>query len=313
MSGNIMNAAVMGMNAQTSWLATISQNIANSSTTGYKDAETEFNSLVDQSSPSNYSAGGVSTTAMSMNSLQGGISGTSTVTDLAVQGNGFFVVSDAAGDTFLTRNGSFVPDALGNLVNSAGYYLMGTNIQNNATPVANSLAGLQKVNVNQTGEQATPTTSGVFSANLPSTAAIVPAAATPAGGGSTYTEKTSLLTYDNLGTPVTLDVYMTNVSTPAAAGPPAVPAAYNWEVDVYNAADAAPGGGFPYSTPALSSQVLDFGPTGQVTGPSTATIAIPNGDTMTLNMGGMTQLATGYAITAATTNGNAPDTLTGVT
>ena len=62
MSGNIMNAAVMGMNAQSSWLATISQNIANSSTTGYKDAETEFNSLVDQSSPSNYSAGGVSTT-----------------------------------------------------------------------------------------------------------------------------------------------------------------------------------------------------------------------------------------------------------
>jgi flagellar hook protein FlgE len=319
MSGNIMNAAVMGMNAQTSWLATISQNIANSSTTGYKNAETEFNSLVDQASASNYSAGGVSTTAMSMNSLQGGISGTSTVTNLAVQGDGFFVVSDAAGDTFLTRNGSFVPDASGNLVNSAGYYLMGSNVQNNSTPVANSLAGLQKVNVNQTGEQATPTTSGVFSANLPSTAAIVPAAATPAGGGATYTEKTSLLTYDNLGTPVTLDVYMTNVSTaavPATAGPPptaAVPAAYKWEVDVYNSANAAAGGGFPYSAPALSSQVLDFGPTGQVTGPATATIAIPNGDPMTLDMGGMTQLATGYAITAATTNGNAPDTLTGVT
>src|SRR5471032_1854293 len=132
MSGNIMNAAVMGMNAQTSWLSTISQNIANSSTTGYKNAETEFNSLVDQASASNYSAGGVSTTAMSMNSLQGGLSGTSTVTNLAVQGDGFFVVSDAAGDTFLTRNGSFVPDASGNLVNSAGYYLMGSNVQNNS-------------------------------------------------------------------------------------------------------------------------------------------------------------------------------------
>jgi flagellar hook protein FlgE len=312
MSGNIMNAAVMGMNAQTSWLATISQNIANSSTTGYKDAETEFSSLVDGAGASNYSAGGVKTTAMSMNGLQGGISGTSTVTDLAIQGNGFFVVSDAAGDTFLTRNGSFVPDAQGNLVNSAGYYLMGTNIQNNSTPVANSLAGLQKINVNQTGEQATPTTSGVFSANLPSTAAIVPAASTPAGGGTTYTEKTSLVTYDNLGTPVTLDVYMTNVSTPASAGPPPVAAAYNWEVDVYNAADAAAGGGFPYSAPALSSQVLNFGSTGQVAGASSATIAIPNGQSMTLDMSGMTQLATSYAITAATTNGNAPDTLTGV-
>jgi flagellar hook protein FlgE len=320
MSGNIMNAAVMGMNAQSSWLATISQNIANSSTTGYKDAETEFAALVNGAGASNYSAGGVKTTAMSMNALQGGISGTSTVTDLAIQGSGFFVVSDAAGDTFLTRNGSFVPDAQGNLVNSAGYYLMGTNVQNGSSPpVANSLAGLQKVNVDQTGLQATPTTSGVFGANLPSTAAIVPAASTPAGGGSTYTEKTSLLTYDNLGTPVTLDVYMTNVSTaavPASAGPPptaAVPAAYKWEVDVYNSADAAAGGGFPYSAPAMSSQVLNFSSTtGQVTGPSSASIAIPNGQTMTLDMSGMTQLATGYSINAATTNGNPPDTLTGV-
>src|SRR3984957_17358853 len=108
MSGNIMNAAVMGMNAQTSWLATISQNIANSSTTGYKDAETEFNSLVDQSSPSNYSAGGVSTTAMSMNSLRGGISGDSTAPGLGVQGKGFFVFSDAAGGSFRARKGAFV-------------------------------------------------------------------------------------------------------------------------------------------------------------------------------------------------------------
>jgi flagellar hook protein FlgE len=311
MSGNIMNAAVMGMNAQTSWLATISQNIANSSTTGYKDAETEFASLVDGAGAANYSAGGVSTTAMSMNGLQGGISGTSTVTDLAIQGNGFFVVSDAAGDTFLTRNGSFVPDAQGNLVNSAGYYLMGTNIQNGSSPpVANSLTGLQKINVNQTGEQASPTTSGVFAANLPSTATVVPAANAPAGTTPpaipTYTEKTSLVTYDNLGTPVTLDVYMTKLPNNAAGDP-------QWEVDVYNSANAASGGGFPYSAAALSSQVLSFSPTsGQVTGTSSASIAIPNGKTMTLNMSGMTQLATGYSINAATTNGNAPDTLTGV-
>ena len=50
-----MNSSVMGMNAQTNWLATISQNIANSSTTGYKDAETEFSSLVDQSGAVNCS------------------------------------------------------------------------------------------------------------------------------------------------------------------------------------------------------------------------------------------------------------------
>ena len=219
MSGNIMNAAVMGMNAQTSWLATISQNIANSSTTGYKDAETEFSSLVDQSSPGNYSAGGVATTAISMNGLQGSIIGTSTVTDLAIQGNGFFVVTDAAGDTFLTRNGSFVPDASGNLVNSAGYYLMGTDIQNgNSTPgreFARRPAEGQCQPDRRAGERRPRRASSPPTCPRPrrSFRRRTPAPA-PRRRATTYTEKTSLVTYDNLGTPVTLDVYMTNVSTP---------------------------------------------------------------------------------------------------
>jgi flagellar hook protein FlgE len=308
MSGNIMNASVMGMNAQTSWLATISQNIANSSTTGYKDAETEFTSLVDQAGAGNYSAGGVATSAVSMNSEQGSIVGTSTTTDLAVQGAGFFVVTNAAGDTFLTRDGSFVPDASGNLVNAGGYYLMGTNIQSgNTSTVANSLTDLQKVNIAQTGEQATPTTSGTLSVNLPSTAAVVAAANAPAGGGTTYTDETSLVTYDNLGTPVTLNIYMTNLGPDAAGNP-------QWEVDVYNAADAAAGGGFPYSAAALTSQTLSFNPAnGQLATGSPLSIAIPNGQTVSLNMGSTTQLATAYVVNAATTNGSAPDTMTGVT
>ncbi len=87
--------------------------------------------------------------------------GTSTTTDLAIQGDGYFVVSDASGDLYLTRNGSFVPDAEGNLVNSAGYYLMGYNVQDGeASGTSNSLAGLVKVNTITSGEAATPTTTG---------------------------------------------------------------------------------------------------------------------------------------------------------
>jgi flagellar hook protein FlgE len=321
MSGNIMSAAVMGMNAQSSWLATISQNIANSHTTGYKDAETSFSSIVDQGGTNSYSAGGVQTNALSMNSLQGNVTGTSTATDLAIQGKGFFVVSNSSGDTFLTRDGSFVPDSQGNLINAAGFYLMGTNIQNGAASVvANSLSGLTKVNVNQVGEQAVPTSSGILSANLPSTATVVAAASTPAGVAAaaapavptavpTYTEKTSLVTYDNLGAPVTLDIYMTKLAP--TAGPPVVD---NWEVDVYNAANAASGGGFPYTTAALASQNLTFSTSnGQATSGTSVSIAIPNGNTMTLNMSGMTQLAAGFIVNAASTNGNAPDTLSGLT
>ena len=121
---SILNTSVSGMQANSNWLSTISQNVANSNTTGYKNVETDFSSLVDQIADGDQSFGGVSTRAVSLNALQGNVVSTSTATDLAVQGSGFFVVSDSSGTLYLTRNGSFTPDASGNLVNSAGYYLM---------------------------------------------------------------------------------------------------------------------------------------------------------------------------------------------
>ena len=145
---SILNTSVSGMQADSNWLSTISQNVANSNTTGYKNVETDFSSLVDQIADGSQDFGGVSTRAVSLNALQGNVISTSTATDLAVQGSGFFVVSDASGTMYLTRNGSFTPDASGNLVNSAGYYLMAANVQNGVSPLAaNSLTGLQKVNV----------------------------------------------------------------------------------------------------------------------------------------------------------------------
>jgi flagellar hook protein FlgE len=309
MSGNIMNAAVLGMNAQTSWLATISQNIANSNTTGYKDAETKFASMVDQAGVGNYSAGGVSTSSLSMNNLQGSVVGTSTVTDLAVQGQGFFVVTDSSGNTFLTRNGSFVPDSAGDLVNSAGYYLMGTNIQNgNYSPVANSLSGLQRINISKTGEQAVATTSGTLDLNMPSTASIqaTDIAATPATTAAAIqassTLKTSLVTYYGLGAPITLDIYMTNMGGGA------------WNVDVYNHADAnATSGGFPYGNAEIGASTLNFSTTnGQYASGSPVNVTMPSGSTVTLDMTGSTQLAAPFTINSAVTNGNAPDTLSGV-
>jgi flagellar hook protein FlgE len=292
----IMNTAASGLLAQNDWLATISQNVGNANTTGYKDAETEFAALVDQLSGGVPSPGiGVSTTSLTMAAQQGSITGTATPTDLAINGNGFFVVSNAAGDIYLTREGSFVPDAAGNLVNAAGYYLMGEGGGGGAT----STAGLEKVNIDEGPSTPTPTTAGTLSFNLPSSASIVAAASAPAGGGSTTTDKTSLLTYDSLGNPVTLNVYATKLANNASGQP-------SWEIDVYNAADAASGGGFPYSAPALASQTLSFDPaTGDALGATAVSVAIPNGQTMNLDMGGTTQLASAFAVTGATSNGGA--------
>ncbi len=122
--------------------------------------------------------------------------------------------------------------------------------------------------------------------------------------GATYTEKTSLSAYDNLGNQVTLDVYLSNVSTTGNAP--------SWEVDVFDASTAT-NGGFPYTSGPLTTQTLTFDPTtGALTSGSPISIAIPNGKTMSLDMSQSTQLATSYTILQASTNGNAPSQVSNI-
>ncbi len=87
---SLMGTAVSGMLGDTSWLSNISQNVANANTTGYKNAETEFATVVDQVGAASSAGGGVTATLRSLNSLQGSVVGTSTTTDLADQGRRLF-------------------------------------------------------------------------------------------------------------------------------------------------------------------------------------------------------------------------------
>jgi len=309
-----LNASVSGMAAQSNKLSAISQNIANSNTTGYKNVDAQFADLISSASQNTFEGSGVTTTYAYANTTQGSYSTTSTATNLAVNGNGFFVVSDSSGALYLTRDGSFTPDADGNLVNASGFTLMGYSLADGAaTAVANGSAGLVAVNTKSSALTATPTTTGTISANLPSTATAVLTAANLPSQNSTnqvttptsYTAKTSLVTYDNLGAQVTLDVYFTN-TTASAANP-------QWEVTVYDQADAASGGGFPYSNPALTTQTMAFDPTtGMITTPTNLTFLIPNGQSATVDISGMTQLATSFTMTKATVNGNSPSGVSSV-
>jgi flagellar hook protein FlgE len=286
---SIMGAAVSGMNADTTWLSSISQNVANANTTGYKNSQTSFSALVDQASTTSFDAAGVMTNTMSLNSVQGTVvGGQSAVTDLAVQGNGFFVVSDAAGDIFLTRDGSFVPDASGNLVNSDGYYLMGYNTQNGpANITANSLTGMQMVNVDQAGEQATASTTGAFAVNLPSTAA------------TNQTETTSLVAYDDLGASQNVSINMTKTG------------ANTWQMQATTSTGTTTATlAFDPTTGGLATLT----PRGGATATGDAlTIPVPGGQPLSLDLSGMTQLAAGYTVNTANVNGNAPSSVTGVT
>ena len=105
----MMRTGVSGMNAQANRLSTVSDNIANASTTGYKRSSTEFASLILPNVTGNYNSGGVTTSVRYANSQQGDLKYTTSGTDLAIKGDGFFVVTNGSGQPFLTRAGSFVP------------------------------------------------------------------------------------------------------------------------------------------------------------------------------------------------------------
>jgi flagellar hook protein FlgE len=288
------------MAAQANRLSTVADNIANSSTAGYKRASTEFSSLVLESGGSGYESGSVETRVRIGVSEQGTFKFTTSVTDLAVKGAGFFLVGNENGQTYLTRAGSFVKDGSGDLINAAGYRLMGYSLAPGApTPVANGTAGLAVVNIGALALQSDPSTEGNLFVNLPSNAAIE--TDLPSGNAATavYTAKTSLVTYDNLGNEVTLDVYMTKTAD------------NEWEVAVYNQADAdATSQGFPYANGQLNAPTtLVFDPTtGQLDGssPTSLDIAIPNGGTVALDMSQSSQLATDYTLLDAAVNGNPP-------
>src|SRR5690606_7614819 len=164
----MMRTGVSGMNAQASRLATVADNIANSGTTGYKRARAEFSTLVMPNSGGSYVSGRVNTTVQRSVTSSGIIQPTTSATDHAIDGNGMFLVQDAGGSVFMTRAGNFVPDGSGRLVNAAGFQLLGYSTANGPpTVTANGYEGLEPISVAQTGLRATPTTTGLFTANLP--------------------------------------------------------------------------------------------------------------------------------------------------
>lgn len=173
-----MLAGVSGLSANAAALSTISQNIANVNTVGYKRSSTDFATMVNsQQGGMSYSAGGVQASARHFISQTGLLQRTTSNTDLAISGQGFFVVTQkpeelAPTDTRLfTRAGSFVVDDLGYLQNSSGYYLQGWPVGPDGTISTDpsNMNLLKTINVGNVGGAAEPTTRVGLNANLKST------------------------------------------------------------------------------------------------------------------------------------------------
>ena len=150
-----LSTAVTGLKAQSFALENISGNIANSQTVGYKRVETSFVDLVPDGTPLKQTAGSVVANARATNTIQGDISTSQTATNMAINGQGFFVVQDKTGESdgyavfsgsnLYTRRGDFGIDKEGYLVNGAGLYLEGLPIDATTGNVSGSVPSVIKI------------------------------------------------------------------------------------------------------------------------------------------------------------------------
>ena len=230
--GNAFSTALSGLNAYSQQIGYISDNLANTSTVGFKRVDANFQSYVTSSNANNYSPGGVAVQPSYRNTVAGQVSSTSVATNFAISGgNGFAPVKNASSTTngtvntsqspqLYTRGCDFSVDSNGYLVNSSGQYLQGlkettafSTPAGSTIPNTPSMGNLESVRVDPTTYKsmagAASTTIGIndnFPASLTANATIP----------TTTAQATSQVQfYDSLGTVQTLQLTYQKTATGA--------------------------------------------------------------------------------------------------
>lgn len=217
-----LNAGVAGLAANSTRLATISDNIANSGTYGYKRATTDFSTMVITTTKGSgvYSAGGVRASTMRLIEERGALVGTSHPLDIAISGRGMLPVIPEAqvgsltGDRSLlmTSTGSFRTDQNGVLKTDTGLVLMGWPAAADGTiPILarDTITGMVPVVINANQTAGDPTTKMTLGVNVPATAA--------QAGAAEIALPLSVEYFGNLGTSESLDITFTPLPQTVAA------------------------------------------------------------------------------------------------
>ena len=311
-----LNAGVAGLAANASRLATISDNIANSATYGYKRVEADFSSMVIESGKGTYSAGGVRVATQRLVDQAGSLLTTNNPTDLAVRGRGFLPVTNASsiqGSTgdyplALATTGSFRTDADGYLVTTSGVALMGWPADPDGTiPVfpRDTGDGLQPVQINVNQFTSEPTTRIALGVNLPATETEF--------GAAGAVQQLSVEYFDNLGTSQSINIEFTP-TVPGATG-----ASNEWSIIL---TDSASGGAVigEYTVTfddtrgsggTIASVTQDATPVGSAYDPATGDFTVNvAGGPIVMNIGsvgtgaGLTQLSDSFAPTSISKDGS---------
>ncbi|RLL64040.1 flagellar hook protein FlgE [Paenirhodobacter hankyongi] len=327
-----LNAGVAGLAANATRLATISDNIANSGTYGYKRATTDFESMVlaQTRNSGTYSAGGVRASTGRLIDERGSIVSTANATDLAVSGRGFLPVASAAtydktqGEQplMMTTTGSFHTDSDGVLRTDSGLVLLGwpANADGSIpTMPRDTVGGLVPVVINANQTAGDPTTAMNLGVNLPSSET--------GAGSSGDALPLSVEYFGNLGNSESLDITFTptvpasgssnewtmvirdsaTIDDPATAADESIMGEYTLVFD-----NTSVNGGTLASVSTLSGGTYD---------PATGTVSLGVAEglqNITLTIGkigdanGLTQLATDFAPTSITKDGSPVGNLTAV-
>jgi flagellar hook protein FlgE len=307
-----LNAGVMGLGVNSARLSTISDNIANSSTYGYKRSQVDFSSMVLQQRSSAYAAGGVRVDSYKDIAATGSLTSTGNATDIAVAGRGLLPVTNEGGvgavpserSLMLLPTGSFYTDQNGYLRTQSGMFLLGwpaDSAGDIGNVSRNSGLNLEPVNIATSQFTASPTTSMELGINLPADATNT--------GGSGEPYLLPIEYFDNLGRAQTLTMEFT----------PSVPgsgSSNEWDVQFFDSAgdpltsigdlnlvfdDTAANGG-RIDTATAGGGVSYNAATGRLSmtlehGPIEVFIGRPD------DSAGITQLAGPYSPTAVTKDG----------
>ncbi|MGZ3647500.1 MAG: flagellar basal-body rod protein FlgF [Syntrophales bacterium] len=278
--GSALYTGISGLNASSTEMDVISNNIANVNTVGYKSQNTYFADILSQSLSGGYSGTmqvgrGVEVADIGTQFGPGSFETTGNATDVAIDGDGFFMVNDKNGATYYTRAGSFHLDNAGNLVDLNGDKVQGYNLLG-AAPTT-----ITDINLNNVQSVPVSTTTFSVGANLDAGTAI----------GNTFS--TTQTVYDSLGDKHSLDITYTSAA-------PAVGSTSAWDLTL--TLDGAIAG-----TPTTAT--LEFDANGALINPADNSInfgaTLPSGATigaggvLTWDMTSSSSLIlTGYASTS---------------
>ncbi len=326
-------SGVSGLLANSTALSSISDNIANSNTVGYKQGETDFEDVVTASAVrGSYNAGGVLGVTRRLVSQQGDFTQTTSSTDLAISGQGLFVVTTkpdgltSTDERDFTRAGSFTRDSRGYLKNTSGYYLQGwlADASGAIATDPSDLSKLSSINISSFGGAAEATTSVSVNANLNSSQQVSAAGAAYQPGDISSGKATPDFTVpisvaDSQGGTRNLDLQLIKTGTNTWAAEVVA----NPKTDVNDPNGLIAKGVIAFTTdgkldPTKTTlpATLPIGKSGDATVPSWSAGLGISAEPLTLDLGqapgGLTQASAKSVVQSVTTNGATFGNLTAV-